>query len=250
MEQISRFMRYASEEKLRVLIVGAGQGGEALLRALHNEMAISIAGVVDTNPDAPGIMLARSMDIPTASDWKEFFAAGKIDEVINATGSAAVHEKLTQEKPEGTDLVSGAGAKMLWMLVDKHIRSEEYLRLSEIKYRTLTEQIPAMIYIAALDDNSTPLYISPEVTNTIGVTPNDYKERGNLWHEHIHAEDRARVLYERAECRKSGKPFASEYRMLTKSGKTIYIDDKARIIRNHNGQPLYLQGVMFEITDR
>ena len=40
-------------------------------------------------------------------------------------------------------------------------RAEEELRLSEAKYRNLVEQIPAITYMAAMDNLGSPLYFSP-----------------------------------------------------------------------------------------
>jgi len=43
----------------------------------------------------------------------------------------------------------------------EHKRMEEELKESEFKYRTLVEQIPAVTYIVAADDNNSLVYVSP-----------------------------------------------------------------------------------------
>ena len=43
----------------RVVIVGAGKGGRALLEMFAGDATVSILGVADVNPWAPGIELDR-----------------------------------------------------------------------------------------------------------------------------------------------------------------------------------------------
>ena len=47
-------------------------------------------------------------------------------------------------------------------------RAVAQLREGESKYRTLVEQLPAVTYIATLDEASTTLYISPQVEQLSG----------------------------------------------------------------------------------
>lgn len=52
----------------RVVIVGAGKGGRALLEMFAGDPTVSILGVADVNPWAPGIELARRLNVPVATD--------------------------------------------------------------------------------------------------------------------------------------------------------------------------------------
>ena len=121
---------------------------------------------------------------------------------------------------------------------------------SESKFRTLVEKIPAITYTAALDEYSTTQYISPQIESTLGFTQKEYKEDSNIWNKQLHPDDRERVLKEVAECRQNDIPFVTEYRMLTKTGRTVWFRDEAVIIKNEAGKPLFLQGVMIDLTER
>src|ERR1044071_4945643 len=55
----------------RIVIVGAGKGGRALLEMFVGDPTVSIAGVADVNPWAPGLELARRLNIPVATDLRE-----------------------------------------------------------------------------------------------------------------------------------------------------------------------------------
>ncbi|MBE3144395.1 MAG: PAS domain S-box protein, partial [Planctomycetes bacterium] len=126
--------------------------------------------------------------------------------------------------------------------------AEEALRESEQKYRMLVEQLPAITYTASLDETSATLYVSPQVREILGVSPEDYTADPDLWRKLLHPDDRNRVMAEITSSHQTGKPFNSEYRMLAKNGHIVWMRDNAKIFRDERGNPLYLQGVMYDIT--
>jgi PAS domain S-box-containing protein len=134
--------------------------------------------------------------------------------------------------------------------ITEHRHAEEALRESEQRYRLLVEQVPAITYTAALDEASTTIYVSPQIEQIIGASQVDYKAEPDFWRKRLHPEDRERVIREVAHSHKTGEPFVSEYRMIATDGRTVWIHDEAGIIRDDKGKPLYLQGVMYDITER
>ncbi|MGB3093590.1 MAG: PAS domain S-box protein [Candidatus Zixiibacteriota bacterium] len=129
-------------------------------------------------------------------------------------------------------------------------RAEEKLLESEIKFRTLVEQLPAVTYTAALDKSSTTLYISPQIEKTLGITSAEYKADPDFWVKHLYPDDRKQVLDEISGSHESGQPLNLEYRMVSKDGRLVWFRDDAAIVRDDKGNPLYLQGLMFDITKR
>ena len=50
-----------SDQPLKIIILGAGKGGTALIDLLARERdCVEVVGVADTNPRAPGLCLARN----------------------------------------------------------------------------------------------------------------------------------------------------------------------------------------------
>jgi PAS domain S-box-containing protein len=127
-------------------------------------------------------------------------------------------------------------------------RTEDALRESEQKYRMLVEQLPAITYTASLDETSTTLYVSPQVREILGFSPEDYIADPDLWQKLLHPDDHNRVMAEIATSHQTGRPFNSEYRMVAKNGHIVWIRDDAKIFRDKRDNPLYLQGVMYDIT--
>ena len=129
--------------------------------------------------------------------------------------------------------------------------AERDLEQSEAKFRALVEQIPnTAVYMAALDERSTTLYVSPQISQILGYTQEEYKENPDLWAESIHPGDHARVIAELEHCHRTGEPFVSEYRMSRKDKNVIWFHDEARIIRDNQGKPLFLLGTNTDITER
>jgi PAS domain S-box-containing protein len=126
--------------------------------------------------------------------------------------------------------------------------AESSLRESESKYRTLAEHLPAITYTRALDEANTILFMSPQVESMFGFSPADFKESPELWRNQIHHDDRERVLKSLAEAKGKREAFVVEYRLFDKQGRAIWVEDRGAVVANDNGQPLYIQGVMYDIT--
>jgi len=128
-------------------------------------------------------------------------------------------------------------------------KAADALSESEATYRTLVEQLPAITYIAALDDASTTLYVSPQTKNLIGFTSEEYKSDPDIWRKQLHPDDRDRVLKTVSRSHAEKKPFVEEYRMFAKNGSIVWFRDEAVIVKDEKNQPLLLQGVMHDITE-
>ena len=130
-------------------------------------------------------------------------------------------------------------------------RAEEELRLSEAKYRNLVEQIPAITFVTAMDNLIGPsVYLSPQIKDILGFTPEEWLADPEIYKNRIHPEDRDRVLTELLLSYSQGGPFAAEYRMLSKSGRVVWIREESRAVHDSKGRPLFVQGVALDITKR
>lgn len=111
-----------------VLILGAGRGGSALLEMFLEDDLVEVVGIVDPNPEASGVVLARRRKIPTYSNVDAAVLACRDypdcivynlthdDSVIEAVARVFGNKKVT----------SGAEAKLFWQMVTnlKRIRGE------------------------------------------------------------------------------------------------------------------------------
>jgi PAS domain S-box-containing protein len=129
-------------------------------------------------------------------------------------------------------------------------QAEAALRAAEQRFRTLVEQLPAITYVAALDAESSTLYTSPQIETMLGFSQDEWMADHTLWRKQIHPDDYDRVMQDILLAQASGIPVPSEYRMLTRDGRPIWFRDQSLVVRDQSGTPLYLQGIMFDITER
>ncbi|MGZ6545812.1 MAG: PAS domain-containing protein, partial [Actinomycetota bacterium] len=150
-------------------------------------------------------------------------------------------------------LVERDGAWPVWQGVLEDITArrgaDEQLRSAEDRYRSLVERLPATVYIDAVDEVSTALYVSPQYETLTGFTPEERVADPELWVGMLHPDDRERVLAESARTNRTGDPFDAEYRIVTKSGHVLWVHDQAYLVPGQDGGSCW-QGVLTDTTER
>jgi predicted dehydrogenase len=101
-----------NQSKIKVLSIGAGKGGTAVLKLLHNDPQVEIVGIADINPNAPGIKLAKEWGTPTSENFQDFLKE-KIDTIIDVTGNDEVAQQLPRIKPLEAEVMGGLSAKLM-----------------------------------------------------------------------------------------------------------------------------------------
>ena len=146
-----------------------------------------------------------------------------------------------------------SGAPLFWQGimydVSRQRDAEARAAETEARYRSLVEQLPVVVYSEPVVGNDLmSMYISPRIEDVLGVTAAEWIEKPDLWYETMHPDDRARVRAENDRTEASGAPFSTEYRSVTRDGRTVWFRDEARLVRDRAGAPLFWQGVMFDVT--
>ena len=138
----------------------------------------------------------------------------------------------------------------LYVDISEQKRLESELRSEAVKFKSLAERIPAVVYIEGEGgSDDAPFYISPQYEELFGYTPEERQARPTLWRELLHPEDRERVLL--AEQQASDEhPFNADYRMVARDGRTVWVHDETVPIRDESGEPLFYQGVMYDISEQ
>ncbi len=119
----------------------------------------------------------------------------------------------------------------------------------EARYRALVEQIPAVVFMAYLDRGIGEAYVSPQIEAALGFSQEEWLEDPVRWYSHIHPDDKQRWSTEAAEMFLNGSPLRSAYRVVARDGRVIWFHCEAKMIRKENGEPWFIHGVGFDITD-
>lgn len=119
----------------------------------------------------------------------------------------------------------------------------------EAKYRALIEQLPAVVFMASLDEGIGEAYVSPQIEQVLGFTQEEWLQDPVRWYQQVHPDDKQRWSLEAAELFLTGKPLRSAYRVLARDGRVIWFHCEAKMVRREDGQPWFIHGVGFDITD-
>ena len=131
-------------------------------------------------------------------------------------------------------------------------RMEDMLREAERNYRQLVEHLPGVVYTAAPGPQGRWTYVSPQIESMLGFTPEEWMADPELWFKQLHEDDRERVERAEATLVEEGnvQDDDDEYRLMARDGRTVWVRDEARLVRDENGEPLFFRGVLLDITER
>jgi PAS domain S-box-containing protein len=124
------------------------------------------------------------------------------------------------------------------------------LREAEERYRGIVEHVPAAIYLDVPDGSMESIYVSPQIADIAGITPQQWLEDPELWLKLVDASERDEVRDSYTFAAQAGLPWTAEYRMHRPDGRTIWVHDETTFLHAEDGSRLYLQGVIFDITER
>jgi PAS domain S-box-containing protein len=119
----------------------------------------------------------------------------------------------------------------------------------DARYRTLVEQIPAVVFMAFLDKGIGEAYVSPQIEEMLGFTQEEWLNDPVRWYQQIHPDDKLRWSIEAAGLFMSGQPLKSLYRVLARDGHVVWFHCEAKMVRNNEGQPWFIHGVAFDISE-
>jgi PAS domain S-box-containing protein len=126
----------------------------------------------------------------------------------------------------------------------------EKLRFNEEQYRTLVTNIPGAVYRCQVHVPWKTMYFSEEIYNISGYTASEFMEREVVFGDLMHPDDLPMVesVVENSILEKT--KFNLEYRFYHKDGTLRWALEKGQVKFSDNGQPLWLDGVILDITER
>jgi diguanylate cyclase len=128
-------------------------------------------------------------------------------------------------------------------------KEEAFVRLREAeeKYRKLVEQIPAITYIASLEIPGKLLYLSPQI-HQLGFANEYWLNDPHGLLKQVHPDDLSVTIEAYAHTYEYHAPHRCEYRLIGSDGKPRWFLDEANIVRDQQGEGLFLQGLLVDIT--
>ena len=178
--------------------------------------------------------------MPDENKWK------KLEVDLGSEGPSSIIEMLSG--------IVSAGGFSLRPNGSKHIASDSNPPVPDLsnhaaRYRTLVEQIPAIVFMAYLDQGIGEAYISPHIEQLLGYTQEEWLDDPVRWFEHIHPDDKVRWSIEAATMFIKGDPLRSVYRVLARDGRVIWFHCEVKMVHRDDGVPWFIHGVAIDVTE-
>ena len=137
---------------------------------------------------------------------------------------------------------------------------------SELGYRAIVENVPAIAFIAETGEFGAWRYVNDWIEPILGFTAQEWLSDPTIWSRQLHPDDHEKTiageaLEVQAEIRKAAlgraraaqdgdaAPFFVDYRMLHKDGHVVWIRDNSVLVRDASGEWLW-HGVLLDISDQ
>jgi PAS domain S-box-containing protein len=121
---------------------------------------------------------------------------------------------------------------------------------SRQKYESLVVNLPGCVYRCDWNADWTMLFMSQGIRSIAGYAPETFMSGGSLTYASaIHPDDAKMVDDAVAAGAARNEPFTVEYRLRHKDGSLRWVFEKGCVIKNSEGKPIYLDGVILDITE-
>jgi PAS domain S-box-containing protein len=127
--------------------------------------------------------------------------------------------------------------------------AEDASRRAQHRLEYLISSTAAVTYSARIGDGRGTAFISPNVQQIVGYTPDDFYADPEFWWKHVHPEDVVPIeggLPRMAH----GEEITFEYRFLHRDGTYRHVRDTCRLSRDEHGKPLEVVGYWADVTEQ
>ncbi len=149
-----------------VLIVGAGQGGTAILKLFEQIEMINVQAVADINQHAPGIELAVNKSINTYESYIDALNE-PIDIIVETTGKEEVFNDLKNYKTRRSVLIPGTVAHVIYNLLNEKESLLDQLKKETDSRDLLLNSIHDGMIVIDLNHNIT--YVNEAAENILNL---------------------------------------------------------------------------------
>ena len=141
------------------------------------------------------------------------------------------------------------GVVIAFVDITQHARDEAAVRVSEQRLTYATEATGAVVWDR--DQSADTCWWSEEHTNLFGEQPPDTQNAWQWWADHVHSDDRRRVLDSIDTAINSDNAhWACEYQYQRADGTFAKVLDKAHLARDENGKAVRIIGALQDITEQ
>lgn len=119
--------------------------------------------------------------------------------------------------------------------------------IARISAAEVLARSPAVAYVSRY--GGAAIWVSPRCEEIFGVSAQEWIDDPEIWTEHLHPDDRERVLASTDEGAERGGRFCMEYRVVRPDGEVVWVLDLADFVPDPKGGSGFWHGVLFPIGD-
>jgi PAS domain S-box-containing protein len=93
-------------------------------------------------------------------------------------------------------------------------------------------------------------FVSEHIVSMLGYSVEEWLSTPNFWLTIVHPEDKERAAREAADIFIGHRPGISEFRWLTKDGRTLWVEARSVVTADDRGNPIGMRGMTFDVTER
>lgn len=130
-------------------------------------------------------------------------------------------------------------------------RTLENARQADAQFSDLVEALPCIVYIARPTVPPQFLFITSNVAQFLGYTPEDFCADGSVAFRVIHPEDRDAVVQRMRDAMTRPEPYTVQYRAVHRNGKDVYHATlRSTPLPDASGRVVLRQGVIMDVTEQ
>ncbi len=143
-----------------------------------------------------------------------------------------------------------AGSFAMFTDITERKNAEHILQAKEQEFRTLVENVPGAVYRCEVHSPWRVLYMSDGIQVITGRLASEFVSGAIHFGNIVHPDDMAELDRIINEGIMQKHHYDLEYRVLHTDGSIRWASERGRATYNADGDPIYLDGVIIDITDR
>ncbi len=143
-----------------------------------------------------------------------------------------------------------SGLRVLAAVVDisGRRRAEAERRALDERLRSILNSMEEVVWSSSVDLTQIH-YIGSSAAQVYGRPAEEFLRDPMLWLKAIHDEDQNTAMKAAEHLHQTGQ-FDAQYRIVRPDGTVRWLHDRGRVIKDDKGQPLRVDGIVMDITDR
>jgi diguanylate cyclase (GGDEF)-like protein/PAS domain S-box-containing protein len=211
----------------------------------HIPVNISCSAIRDKFNEIIGIVFVGQNTRQAHQLYEEIIIRKRVEDALMMSQA-----ELEMRVEERTAELARVNEELQNDILDRRLAAR-LLKESEESYRTLSENLPCTVYRVYLNENNRMEFFN----NMLKIMTGYEKEElitGEICSidQLIFNEDRMHVIKSVKNALLMKEPFQVEYRLIHKNGNVLNFMERGRPVYDADGFPIYIDGVIFDITEK